>query len=62
MEPRAERTSDRVPLVAALALLVVPVVADLIVSRERRLFSYFAAGAFYYLLRDSRNAARSRRV
>ena len=34
---------------SALGLLCVPVLVDLVVSGKRRLFSYFAADAFYYL-------------
>jgi hypothetical protein len=51
----------RLILSAAVAVLTVPVVADVVGSGRRRLFSYFAADAFYYL-EVARNWALDGRV
>lgn len=44
-------------MLGALVLLAIPILVDLIVTGKRRLFSYFAADAFYYLV-VARNWAR----
>lgn len=43
------RSRDRWIVGAALAVLIVPVVTDLVLSGTRRVFAYLAADAFYYL-------------
>lgn len=48
--PAQQRSSRRSVIALAVGVLAVPVVGDLLVSGRRRVFSYFAADAFYYLV------------
>lgn len=48
--PARERSSRRSVIAVAVAVLALPIVVDLLVSGKRRVFSYFAADSFYYLV------------